>query len=132
MAARSQMQINGDAAANYDRRYLSGFESAGVDTVITQSQVGTTSLNLSSVHGASAPANYFSVLRATMPGYSARAGYLSIEGQHAKPSSASVTMLVAVQAMGWRSTSAVQSLSIYPAVAGVKLLTGTRVIAYGR
>ncbi len=127
------MRVNGDVGANYDRQFLSGYDNA---TISAASQTGQTFWNLSAVHGALSTANYFSILRTTFPGYSSRTGFLSAEGQHAKPGpdggAADGVPLTALQALGWRSAAAVTSFRIFPNVGGVNLKAGTRLFIFGR
>ena len=120
------LEVNGDAGANYDRQFLRGSNVTASASIVNASNGWTIA-----TAGASATAGVYGVFRITIPAYAQTTAFKNAEATVSVPDETAANMRAEVQALGWRSTAAINQLSV--AAPGVqKLKAGSRLLIYGR
>lgn len=107
-----QMRINGDTGSNYSWHQLIGDSQ----TAYAQSSANTTTItNIATVPGATEGANIFTVAVIDILDYADTNKYKTIRSLNGKEDNTAGTTngTIALCSGGWRSTSAITSLSIY-------------------
>lgn len=120
------VQFNGDTASNYD----SQLKAASATTLSASESLGATSALVGSLSAASATANYAGSGRLFINEYAGTTFFKSGQSQYSyQTGTASGNLTNRAYVIGWRSTSAITSMTV--ALASGNYVSGTKLRLYG-
>ena len=120
------LRFNNDSAGNYDQEILRGNNA----TASALNALASTSISIGSFPGASGTANYFGMCAVLIPNYANAVGQkASIAWGAARFTSAATDMYNDIVGGFWRSTAAINRVTVFPNSGNFEV--GTRVSLYG-
>jgi hypothetical protein len=120
-----QLQLNGDAGANYDSSVVNGNTAPSTSLAAASLQVST------SMPAATATAGLFGGFELTIFGYTSTGWDKTVMGVSANPTVAGATITIEQASGVWRSTSAVNRVTLFGGTTAA-LKAGSVLRIYGR
>lgn len=118
----SLMRFNGDAAANYDYQFVQGQAA----TAAAAETFGATSVQIGNIPANSAGANLFGANQIFIPHYAGSSNNKQVVAiGSSKLGTATTNLNAVIFGGGWRSTAAINSITIFAGGSG-NLMAGTR------
>ena len=123
------VRMNGDTGSNYDNENLRG---EGNNTILASEQFGQIAGWVGSMPGASAPANSFGMLSVFFPNYANTTPHKSaLAYSGIKRGTTTGLLRTSVGGVRWRSTSAINSITVLSGGADGNFVAGSRFMLFG-
>ena len=120
-------RFNGDTGNNYDAILASNSHSA---TLLTAEGLAQASMRLGDIAGSTAPASAFDGWEIVIPEYAGTTGHKTARANGAlKGNTTTGNLFVEIGAGWWRSTAAINRITLFPGAGN--FVAGTRVSLYG-
>jgi hypothetical protein len=120
------MTVNGDSGAHYDRQYVFG----SATTAQAGNNLGATSWTLD-CHGTGGTSGYATTFTFFFPGYAGTTFNKTATQALGRADGTGSNTGAAALALGWRSTAAINQITLVPNTGGAKFKAGSMLLIYG-